>query len=664
MALTGKVVAPLCVALAGFSSSLSYAEPGDAANLIPVLALSGRAADPEHMVNAFDVAAAEASAPGRAPSSSATEDVNGIPLVQPPAPAPGDMFASFDDAAATAAAGIDTNGSEPFRNENGEEDAAADYNDFQDTLIRSEQDSRVITFVGEGGERLPDSWVVPPGDAAPGAHPGYRRDAPSLDYTDGSGISYFPPPSVGSSSHSYSQTAYPGYYHPGGPYAYSYDGMVPMGEPSSFEDAGYEFRGDLPLVTRRFDPEEAHFKAGPFYFQALWVGAGVLYSDYHGPRVFAPDEGDGWLSFASFRFRMAARLGPSLYLTADGELIYLFGENELGFHTGFAGRPFASLVYETEMGSWDLRAYAEFGTGSFYDMFGSEAYERAGRYSFGFLGRYDEGIVYDPFLYTRVGAEASTLVDPDWRLTLSADHSDYWYVGDDRGEDHWAREHAGVLVGAEPDRIPFTPWFSYDLYSVDYFDSAYHRLYGGGSGRLSENVFFDGRVGYLFTTNDSTERNSWLWNIGLRHRINERTTHGVRFGQDYFMNDYSIDSTVSSFFHYYITHEITERLRVHAYAQWSTDEFLTGPFVGGEYESELYGVWLRYDFTDRLMGSLGYFEEERRSTKTGGEFDRSLFEARLDARICERSTAYLLYQHEDTDLYYEDLYMAGVRRHF
>lgn len=664
MAFTGKVAAPLCSVLAGLASSISYAEPGDTANLIPVLALSGRAADPEHMVNAFEVAAAEANVPFRASSASATEDVNGIPLVQPPAPAPGDMFASFDDAAGTADAGIGTNASEPFRDEDGEGRGSADYNDFQDTLIRSEQDSRVITFVGEGGERLPDSWVVPPGDAAPGAHPGYRRDAPSLDYTDGSGISYFPPPSVGSASHSYTQTAYPGSYHPGGPYAYSYDGMVPMGEPRSFEDAGYEFRGDLPLVTRRFDPEEAHFKAGPFYFQALWVGAGVLYSDYHGPRVFAPDEEDGWLSFASFRFRMAARLGPSLYLTADGELIYLFGENELGFHTGFAGRPFASLVYETEVGSWDLRAYAEFGTGSFYDMFGSEAYERAGRYSFGFLGRYDEGIVYDPFLYTRVGAEASTLVDPDWRLTLSADHSDYWYVGDDRGEDHWAREHAGVLVGAEPDRVPFTPWFSYDVYSVDYFDSAYHRLYGGGSGRLSENVFFDGRAGYLFTTNDSTERNSWLWNIGLRHRINERTTHGVRFGQDYFMNDYSIDSTVSSFLHYYITHEITERLRVHAYAQWSNDEFLTGPFVGGEYESELYGVWLRYDFTDRLLVSVGYFEEERRSTKTGGEFDRSLFEARLDARICERSTAYLLYQHEDTDLYYEDLYMAGVRRHF
>lgn len=665
MALTGKVVVPLCVALAGFSSSLSYAEPGDAANLIPVLALSGRAADPEHMVNAFDVAAAEASAPGRAPSSSATEDVNGIPLVQPPAPAPGDMFASFDDAAATAAAGIDTNGSERFRSEDGEGDAGAEYNDFQDTLIRSEQDSRVITFVGEGGERLPDSWVVPPGDAAPGAHPGYRRDAPSLDYTDGSGISYFPPPSVGSSSHSYSQTAYPGYYHPGGPYAYSYDGMVPLEGPYYNEDAAFEFDGTIPFITRHFDPEQAHLKAGPFFFQALWVESGVLYSDYHGPAVFAPGAEDGWLGFASFRFRVAARLNPSLYVTADGELIYLFGDNELGFRSGLSGGPFASIVYETQLGSWDFRAFAEFGTGSFYDMFGSDAFEQAGRYSFGFLGTYDDGLLYDPYLYTRVGVEASTLVDPDWRLTLTADHTDYWYVGDDSaGDDHSAREHAGVLYGAEPDRIPFTPWFSYDLYSDDVFETAYHTLYAGGSGRLSENVFFDGRVGYYFTTNDLVEQRNWLWNIGLRHRINERTTHGVRFGQDFFMNDFSIDSTVSSFFHYYIDHQISERLRFNAYAQWSTDEFLSGPFVGGEYESELYGFRLYCDLTERLRGSLGYLEENRRNTRTGDEFDRSIFEARLDAQICERSTAYLLYQHEDTDFYYEDLYMAGVRRHF
>ncbi|MCB1204795.1 MAG: hypothetical protein KDN18_11095 [Verrucomicrobiae bacterium] len=540
------------------------------------------------------------------------------------------------------------------------------FHDFEDTLIRTEQASLVRTFAGEGGERLPDSWAVPPGGGVPGGYPGYRREAAAVDYSANTGATYFPPPSVNGpyrgNSHSY---PYSGSYHPGGPYAYQYDGMVPLGDPGVYEDNGFEFEGDIPLFTRQFNPEEAHFKAGPLYFQALWVETGVLYSDYHGPAFFAPGEDDGWLGFASFRFRMAAQLGPSLYLTADGELIYLFGENELGFRTGLGGGPFATLVYETQIGSWDFRAYAEFGTGSFYDMFGSDAYERAGRYSFGFYGSYDNDLLYDPYLYTRLGVEASTLVNPDWRLTLTADHTDYWYVGgEDRGDDHSAREHAGVLYGAEPNRVPFTPWFSYDLYSDDYFDTAYHTLYMGGSGRLSENVFFDGRVGYFMTTGDRFDRENWLWNIGLRHRISERTSHGVRFGQDFFMSDFSIDSTVSSFFQYYIEHQFNERLRGRAFAQWSTDEYLSGPLVGGEFETEQYGVWLDYLFTDRLRGSVGYMEQGTRNTRSGYEYNQSIFQARLDAQVGLRSTAYFLYQHEDTDIYYEDLYMAGIRRYF
>lgn len=543
--------------------------------------------------------------------------------------------------------------------------------DYEDTLIRTEQATLERTFVGEGGERLPDSWVVPPGGGVPGGYPGYRREAAVVDYSGSPGVSYFPPPSIDSSyrggsyrggSHSY---PYSGTYHPGGPYAYRYDGMVPLGDPGVHEDARYEFEGGVPFISRQFNPEEAHFKAGPCYFEAVWVETGVLYSDYHGPTVFAPGEEDGWLGFASFRFRMTAELGPSLYLSADGELFYLFKDNELGFRSGLDGAPFATLSYETQIGSWDFRAYAEFGTGSINNLFGSPAYEQAGRYSFGFYGRYDDGLLYDPYLYTRVGVEANTLVNPDWRLSLFADHTDYWYVGgDSRGEDHWAREHVGVLYGAEPNRIPFTPWFSYDLYSDDFFESAYHTFYAGGSGRLSENVFFDGRAGYFLATGEISGQNHWLWDIGLRHRINQRTTHGIRFGQDFFMSDFSIDSTVSSFFQYYIDHQFTERLRGRAYAQWSTDEFLSGPLVGGEYETEQYGVWLDYVFTDRLRGSLGYMEQVSHNTGSGYGYYQSIFQARLDAQVGLRSTAYLLYQHEDTDFYYEDLYMAGILRYF
>ena len=649
----------LALLLLALSPRWLAADPSQTALLSPVFSLSGRLGDPEHMVNPLDVPDSISVPANRA--SDAEEFASGEP-------------GHYGEARGSVMTGSNGVGFLPAADDShfssGDPESAIDLTDselrdLRDTLIRSEQDSRVYTFAGEGGERLPDSWAAPPGSSVPGGYPGYRRGVASLDYSGISDPGYFPPPSI-ENSYRGSSSAYPvsGSYHPGGPYAYRYEGMAPLGDPQYFDESGFEFDGGFPLFTEQFDSESAHLKAGPFYFQALWVESGVLYSDYNGPTTFAPGQEDGWLGYSSFAFQIAARLNPSLYLTVDGEIIYVYGTNELGFRSGLSGGPFASIRYETQLGAWDIRAFADFGTGSLQNAFGSEAFDQAGRYSFGFLGRYDDGLLYDPSLYTRVGVEATTLVDPDWRLTLTADHSDYWYFGDDQVNDHSASEHAGVRLGAEPGSVPFSPWFSYDLFSDDYFETAYHTVYAGGSGRLSQNVFFDGRVGYFWESSDLPSREHWLWSIGLSHRINERTTHGIRVGQDFFMSDFSVDSTVSSFFQYYVTHEITKRLRLHAYAQWSTDEFLTGPLVGGEYESEIYGVWLHNDFTDRLTGSLGYLEESRRSTQSGYEFERSIFQARLDISLGERTSAYFLYQHEDTDIYYEDLYMTGVRRSF
>jgi predicted porin len=98
--------------------------------------------------------------------------------------------------------------------------------------------------------------------------------------------------------------------------------------------------------------------------------------------------------------------------------------------------------------------------------------------------------------------------------------------------------------------------------------------------------------------------------------------------------------------------------------QWSTDDFLTGSLAGGSYESQIYGVWFNYQLTERMTSSIGYLEEDRQDLRGRADFDRSLFQARLDANVGQRSNVYLLYQHEDTNFYYEDLYMAGIRRYF
>jgi hypothetical protein len=634
--------------LSGLLAGPTLADPASSMALYPVLALSGRASDPEHIVNPtepdpVDSSFASVSDPDADAFASADPEVEGVGGSD--APVFASEFALGDEPSETIS-------------------------DFQDTLIRSEQDSMTRTFVSEDGRRLPESWSVPPGGSASGGHPGTVYEAPGLDYANGNGTAYFPPPEIDTpyrgNAYAYpGGYSYPGAYHPGGPYAFEYGGLDPMGDPRWFEDSGFDFDTRIPFVSQRFVPDQAHLKAGPFYFQALWVGTGVLYSDYNGPAVFQPGQEPGWLSYVNLGFRLAGRITPSLYVTAQGQVIYLFRDNELGFRAGTSGAPLASIDYRTGWGAWDIHAFADFRTGNMLNMFNEEAIERAGRYSFGFAGRYDNGLVYDPFLYTRVGLEASTLATTDWRLTLAADRTDFFYVGNDRrDDDHAARNHAGVLLGAEPARIRFTPWASYDFYSLDSIDNIYHTFYTGGSGRLSENVVADGRAGYFLSSNDLNGRESWLWNIGLRHRITDRTSHGVRFGQDFFMNDFTVDTVVGDFFRYYIAHEFSDRLRLQAFAQWSSGEYLSGEFDGGEFESRLYGINLYYDISRRLRASLGYLEENRTSTKNDLQYDRSVFQARLDARLGERSTGYLLYQHTDNRFFYEDLYMVGLRRYF
>lgn len=470
-------------------------------------------------------------------------------------------------------------------------------------------------------------------------------------------------------------------YHPDGPYAYRYDGVLPMDgggvygggvdSDSLYEESSFSFDGGIPLFNRDFNPDSAHFKAGNFYFEAVWLETGALYSDYHGPELFGPGEGDGWLSFVSLRMRMDARIGPALHVHGDGEIIYLPGSNQVGFRSGLGlgGGPFARAEHRTELADWDFRAYAEFGTGSFESVLGTgrTAYERAGNYSFGITGRANEDIFYAPYLYTTIGVEAARQVHPDWRVRFFADHTNYWYVGDDRDSDDVrdSRDHLGFIYEAIPGQVPFSPYLSYDAYSYDQFDSVYQTAYVGGSGRLSPNVFADARVGYLWSGGEESGYGSKLWDVGLRHLINDRTWQELRFGEDYVMSDFSIDSAVSSYIRYSLSYRLSSRIRLEGYAQWSEDDYLSGPFAGDSlYQSEMYGARAYMDVSDRTSLDFGYRIENSSVPEDSPGYERSLFDARLETRITDRSTIYLYYQHDDTDLYYEDLYMAGYRRSF
>jgi|GEM_PF-2125987 len=520
--------------------------------------------------------------------------------------------------------------------------------------------------------RLPQAWVVPPGGVGHASAPyaGARPYYGGTPYDQG----YRYDPTYNGSSYSYPGSTYSlDAHHPEGPYGYQTDVRDPFwdGDRIQYRDeAGFSFEAGLSILSRGFKPEDAHLKVGPLYLQAVSAEVGVLYSDYDGPARFRPGEEDGWLAYTSLHLRAAARLSPNLYFVLDGELIYLFGDNELGLRSLGNGSPFAVFAWVGQWGMWDVRIYDELGTYGPHFRLGGDAYERAGRYSFGFLG-YGNGrddFLRDPVIYNRVGIEATRLAGPDWRITVEADHTDYFYIDSDRADDHTSREHFGFSYSADPGAIPFSPYFEYDAYyySSDRFDHDTHTFYFGGSGRICDRVTVDGRIGYLLHSSDRTRSDSdrFLWSLGFRHQITERTSHGVRFGQDYFYNDFTDDSLVSNYVRYDIDHQVTDRVSAYAFAQWSDDDFLTGRFEGQTFDRSIFGARLTYRATEAVTMSLGYRFERYENNVALTERDREIFDALINARLDRQTTAYLRYQYEETDFFDEDLYVAGVRRYF
>ena len=474
----------------------------------------------------------------------------------------------------------------------------------------------------------------------------YREDS---DYPDSRDEDYYDDSFYSSSYLTYSD----------GPNGYGYP------DEAGFTDeyprnSSFEFEGGLPLLTRDFDPENAHVKIGGAYFDLLSIDAGALYSDYEGDQAFREGEEDGLLGYVGFRFRTSIRIAPSLFLTANGEIIYLPGPNRIAFRYGDTGGPLLRLSYEVEVGMWDLQIYDEFRIHLPNGLFDEGAIDRAGRYQFGFVDdRRSNGFFNEPFFVNTIGIRASRLLNEDWRLGLEADHADYW-----REDRHSNREHFGAETAYEGNEIPFSPKLGYDAYSFDELDSFLHRLYASGSGRLTETLRLRAGGGRFWNSGYEFQNESWIWNVGLNHELSEYTNQMVTIGQDLQVSDFSDDVLVSEYLRYSIHHEISRTLRMSAFAQWSKDEFIVGDFAGGEFDRQMYGGLVSYSPLDNLTLGAGARYEDRVKSTTGESYERWLYHLNATTQIYHQTSLYSRLQYEDTNFFDEKLFMIGVRRSF
>lgn len=423
--------------------------------------------------------------------------------------------------------------------------------------------------------------------------------------------------------------------------------------------AGVALDASFPILTRQFQPENAHIKAGPLAFDLLWLGAGALWSDYNGPITFADGEEDGWISFLDLAVRGTLKITDTIYLSFAGSIIYLPGTNELAFRVLNNSNPTSVLevFYQKRLGGWDLLFFDRFLGRPGIDVFADlqeDGSDRAGRYQFGFDGARERSDFFsnDSVWFTnQIAASATSMVgSSDWRFQADANHFDFWRSFD--FEDHATRDTLGLQLGYEGNNIPFSPSLSYLASTFDGFESFFHRLQLQLHGRITENIKASAMGGYLWTSGTEIERSSGLWRVGLNHSFSQKGNHGFNIGQQLFEDPFSPEVLLTTYYRYFVNYQLAHRLNAAAYAQYSDGERIVSrdPRIGlGDVKFYTLSGSLTYqplDFT-RIIGSIAY--QRNQQGDVNGESERLLYRFQLMQQLASRLTLQTMYQYEDFD---------------
>ncbi|MBB5035921.1 hypothetical protein [Prosthecobacter dejongeii] len=443
-------------------------------------------------------------------------------------------------------------------------------------------------------------------------------------------------------------------------------------ETNQLSQASFTVDGSFNILTREFNPELAHIKAGPLYFDVLWAGAGLIYSDFNGELPGTENE-DGFAAFVEVGVRGLVRLSDSIYLSVVANLIYLPLENELAFRLGNAANPGLLLRFNLseQWGEWEVLFFNEFVGRSGLDIFvdaDSPAEDRSGRYSFGFLSdRQNDFYSSDLAFFTNtVGFWASRPVfENQWRLGFGIEHADFWTSFS--FDDHGTRDNLRLWMQYEGSIIPFAPRFSYEYISNDGYRSLIHLLEMQLTGRLTENVNWLGSAGYAFRTGDTPEANDFIWRFELDHTITRSTRHMLSLGEGYQYNEFQSDTRTSRYVRYAVDQRITSKFNVDAFVQYAENEASVNDRfpVRDRFGAGMNLSYYPLDFT--AIRALAMYEQSDQSS-TSDDSARWLYRVEVNQQLSHRLTGNVFYQYEemnsDVSPFTEHFFGVSMRRYF
>ena len=425
------------------------------------------------------------------------------------------------------------------------------------------------------------------------------------------------------------------------------------------------FDPGLPF-TRQFNPDLAHLKAGPFYFDLLSVSAKALYSDYQSQtRPLA--NGDGLLSILEVTGRGYARLTDDLNLSLAGTVYYLPGDNKWGVDLGGRNRSYARLNWSKKIDDWDLHAYDEFKvlhrSNDLLDPMEVDEIETAGRYRFGRIdnsrthGYFDSnGLIYSNI----IALQAMRPLGSHWSFWAKLDHTDFWHTS--QFIHQHSRDRAQFKLLHEGDNISFPPFITYDVRSRDDFESLQHQVWLGVKGRFTENLRGTSRIGYYWNHGDFARRHreSLLYEGGLNHEITSSTRHSL-YGGLIYDDDIFGDDGLYKYARYTIAHSFNTRLMARAFVGIQNRE------DDQDLDRWTTGIHLTAHPTEYIQLSL-LARYESNSRDSMPDWDRWVYRTGLKYRIMSRLHWEVNYQYEDMNRqmgdFTEHFFYTGITKSF
>ena len=432
---------------------------------------------------------------------------------------------------------------------------------------------------------------------------------------------------------------------------------------------------NTPFLVHAPEPEYADIKAGPVYVQFHSAEGLVLYDDNY--QLSDIHRKSSTLVLLRLNLTVIAQLTDNLQLAITGGLDYLPIQNQIGVDS-FIDLALlepalaAQLVYDTTIAGNPVRFADDFdvGRGDYsghsvdnFDLFQGDLVSRDenGRYSFhNFRTNQSLNAPNDSLIYysNTVSALTDRLLPDDIRLTVRAEHQNFWYNQSNRGLPASRDDFLTSLVSERPNER-FKPYLSYEATRVENNPGVIQSVRAGFFGPIDDQLFLQGEAGYFVGTRGSTDHDM-LYKAILDHTAGPYTSEHFAVGQDltylqqeeityeYYRLDQTLGPTVTtSLFAERAVHhdflndngsDITEYfggLQLVWYVGPRTSLYFggiysrEGDFGGGRSDTITGRAMLNYTFTDSLLLQLLYQYQHCVSNASGQSYYDNLVYLRL-----------------------------------